>query len=97
MSVRLSTKSPRACSGLMYDAVPTTSLFGSAMVLAPSALRQGGWDHLTADFASPKSRTFVVPSWATLMLDGFRSRWTIPRWWAASRRSPICLAIRTAS
>ena len=32
-----------------------------------------------ADFARPKSRIFVVPSLAILMLDGFRSRCTIPR------------------
>ena len=64
MSARLSTASPLACSGLMYEAVPTTT---------PSTASTA------SDFASPKSRIFVVPSLATLMLDGFRSRWTIPR------------------
>ena len=29
-------------------------------------------------FANPKSSTFTVPSSVTLMLAGFRSRWTIP-------------------
>ena len=32
----------------------------------------------TSSFARPKSSTFTVPSALTLMLLGFRSRWTMP-------------------
>ena len=39
--------------------------------------------------ASPKSSTFTVPSGRSLMLAGFRSRWMIPRSWAASNASAI--------
>ena len=48
-------------------------------------------------FAKPKSSTFTVPSSRTLMLAGFRSRWTMPRSCAASSASAICLAIGSAS
>ena len=40
-------------------------------------------------FARPKSRTLIVPSFVTITLAGFRSRWTMPREWAASRPSMI--------
>ena len=33
---------------------------------------------VAATFASPKSRTFTVPSGLILMLAGFRSRWMMP-------------------
>ena len=48
-------------------------------------------------FASPKSRTFTVPSARTLMLAGFRSRWMMPCSCAASSASAICFAIGSAS
>jgi hypothetical protein len=40
-------------------------------------------------FASPKSSTLTTPSGVTLMLAGFRSRWTMPFSCAASRASAI--------
>ena len=43
--------------------------------------------------ASPKSSTFTVPSGRSLMLAGFRSRWTMPCSCAASSASAICRAI----
>src|SRR5438045_2275209 len=61
MSVRLSTCAPRACSGDMYAAVPTIN---PALVVSaglPAASRVLG------TFASPKSRTFTVPSGVILM------------------------------
>ena len=47
--------------------------------------------------ASPKSSTLTVPSGRSLMLAGFRSRWTMPCSCAASSASAICLAIGSAS
>ena len=47
-------------------------------------------------FARPKSSTFTVPSARTLMLAGFRSRWTMPCSCAASSASAICLRDRRA-
>ena len=75
MSVRLSTGSPRACSGLMYAAVPS---------LTPSWLSHTSWELASTDecsasgtidaFANPKSSTLTTPSGVILMLAGFRSR-----------------------
>ena len=39
--------------------------------------------------ARPKSRIFGNPSFVTAMLPGFRSRWSTPCRWAASRASAI--------
>jgi hypothetical protein len=83
-SVRSSTGLPLACSGDMYAAVPRTmpcmvpagdvsvgEFIGSAVgsLTRPVA---------SIALASPKSRTFTVPSGRTLMFAGFRSRWMIP-------------------
>ena len=51
--------------------------------------RSGGTPSL-ASFARPKSRTLTTPSGVILMLEGFRSRWTIPAACAASSASAIC-------
>ena len=46
-------------------------------------------------FASPKSRSFA-PALVSMMLAGFRSRWTIPCRWALSSASAISAAIFSA-
>ena len=98
MSARLSTGLPRACSGLMYAAVPRIC---PTPVIIASVVIAGDWDNPTApgaagasaNFARPKSSTFTVPSGRTLMLAGFRSRWMTPFSCAASSASAICRAI----
>ena len=47
-------------------------------------------DVVSSAVASPKSRTFTVPSGRTPMLPGFRSRWMMPCSCAASSASAIC-------
>ena len=81
MSARLSTGFPRACSGLMYAAVPRNMptpviIAGDVIVgdcdnpgIEPALLVSGAMS-----FASPKSSTFTVPSLRTFMFAGFRSR-----------------------
>ena len=71
MSLRPSSGSPAICSGLMYSGVPITSpVFVTFCASTPAA------------FAMPKSTTFTQsdPSrnFASMMLSGLRSRWTIP-------------------
>ena len=79
-----------ACSGDMYSGVPMmeparVSRFASG---APGPL------------AMPKSSTFTksVPSFrrSTKTFSGFRSRWTMPRWWAAPSARQICRKMGTA-
>ena len=98
-SLRLSITFPAACSGLMYAAVPMMTprsvkaglvIVGASASTAPSLAASE-----SSAFASPKSRTFTVPSGLTLMFAGFRSRWTMPWLWAASSASAICFAIRS--
>ena len=48
-------------------------------------------------FARPKSSTFTLPVGVTLMFDGFKSRWTMPRSCAASSASASCRAMARAS
>ena len=81
MSVRLSAGLPRACSGLMYAAVPrmtprcvtagdvNVGEFSRAPAANPAADVTG-----SSAFASPKSNTFTVPSLRTMMFAGLRSR-----------------------
>ena len=79
MSVRLSTVLPRACSGLMYAAVPR--IIPSARVAHRHGrrfVRSGVEPPPPTAFARPKSSTFTVPSGVILMFAGFRSRWTMP-------------------
>ena len=96
-------RSPRACSGRMYAAVPR--IIAAPVVIAGDVI-VGDIDSARADmvaatgsiaFASPKSSTFTVPSGRTLMFAGFRSRWMIPCSCAASSASAICFAIGSAS
>ena len=102
MSVRLSTARPRACSGDIYAAVPRIM----PIPVIAGLVSVGDWDEASdrtapppgsASLASPKSSTFTVPSSRTLMLAGFRSRWTMPRSCAASSAPAICFAIGSAS
>ncbi len=84
-SLRLSTASPVTCSGAMYRGVPITTPVRVSPVAGLSAPSSSGR-------ARPKSRSFTP--WAVRKtLDGFRSRWTMPRACsaesAASMPSPI--------
>ncbi len=54
--------------------------------------RHGGTGAAALDsvaLARPKSRSFTMPSGVTLILAGFRSRWMMPRSWAASSAAAI--------
>ncbi len=71
-----------ACSGDMYSSVPTT---------APNSVNSvRSVSFGPAALATPKSITFGtgLPSYnATSTLDGLRSRWMIPFWWACCTAS----------
>ena len=47
---------------------------------------------VSVSLARPKSRIFTSPSSVTMMLAGFRSRWTMPAAWARPSASAICAA-----
>ena len=81
---------PRACSGLMYGAVPIdrTGRGDKCRGLPDPASS-------SSDLARPKSSTFATPPEVILMLAGFRSRWMTPRSCAASSAAAICAAKRT--
>ena len=76
MSVRLSTGLPRACSGLMYAAVPrTTPAFDKVAVRVDGisgSLSAAFGPNITV--ARPKSSTLTTPCGVTFTLAGFRSR-----------------------
>ena len=98
MSDRLSTGRPRACSGDMYAAVPsTTPACVAAAVMVGERVTSGAEPSTTSAFARPKSRTLTDPPGVNLTFAGFRSRWTIPFSCAASSASPICRATARAS
>ncbi len=108
MSVRRSTGFPRACSGLMYAAVPRIVprmvIAGYVSVGELAGLEPGLSLSLRAPgsvganiFANPKSRTLSLPSGRTLMFAGLRSRCTTPRSCAASSASAIWREIDTTS
>ena len=93
ISERLSTGTPRACSGLMYPAVPsrTPSRVGDNVAVG-ELTRSSPAANGSAAFAKPKSSTFTRPAGVTIMFDGFRSRWMIPFSCAAPIASAICPA-----
>ena len=101
MSLRLSTALPRACSGLMYAAVP--SIMPTPVIIAGDVIVGDAVASMrpplagSSAFANPKSSTFTVPSGRTLIFAGFRSRWMMPCSWAASSASAICFAMGSAS
>ena len=64
MSDRPSTFFPEICSGDMYVGVPIT-IFVCVLLLE-------------AIFAIPKSMTFTMRSFVSMMLAGLMSRWTTP-------------------
>ena len=79
MSARLSTAFPRACSGDMYAAVPSTSptCVIAGVVIVGDCENPGEWEPAGSGviaFARPKSSTFTVPSVRTLTFAGLRSR-----------------------
>jgi hypothetical protein len=96
ISARLSTTFPRACSGLMYAAVPrmTPACVAAMLMVGESRDGAGGVPPI---FARPKSSTFTTPSALVLMLAGFRSRCVISFSCAASSAAAICAAILSAS
>ena len=67
----------------MYATVPRTA---SLSVIAASST-----------LATPKSRTFAVPSASSMTFDGFTSRWTMPCSWACCSPPAIWRASATAS
>ena len=69
-SLRASTRSPRACSGDRYCAVPITC---AVWVIV-------AWLSLMAR-AMPKSITLMSPLRVTITLPGLMSRCTMPDWW----------------
>ena len=81
MSARSSIElASRACSGDMYAGVPSM-LPVRVLCMSPPLL--------DTSFAIPKSRILITtgvraePSVARNRLSGLRSRWTMPRSWAA--------------
>jgi hypothetical protein len=79
MSVRLSTRPPRACSGDMYAAVPRITPCIVAAILSVGELLMSTGEGSSANaFAKPKSSTFTFPSGVNFTLAGFKSRWMIP-------------------
>jgi hypothetical protein len=74
MSARLSTALPRACSGLIYAALPRTTPARVPTAVTVGAFTESVPPGVPSTFASPKSSTFTVPSGRTLMFAGFRSR-----------------------
>src|SRR5665647_3317952 len=77
-SERVSTCSPRACSGDRYCAVPMTAWVW-VMVPAASAMAR----------AMPKSITLTAPVGVSMTLAGLMSRCTIPAWWEYSHHAGI--------
>ena len=100
MSLLWLTGLPRACSGLIYAAVPNTIpawvscrilvLVKSLSISFPSLATIG-----SKSFARPKSRSLVWPSWASMMLSDLISLWTILALWALLRPSATWRAIST--
>ena len=75
MSVRLSTTFPRACSGLMYAAVPSTIPSCVASIVSVGDLASSASDSsVSSALARPKSNTLTVPSGVIFTFDGFTSR-----------------------
>ncbi len=70
MSLRASTRSPLACSGERYCAVPMTCAVW-VIVAAESAIAR----------AMPKSITLTSPASVIITLAGLMSRWTMPPRW----------------
>ena len=60
----------------MYPGVPTMSP-ACVPTVVPAGVSAGSAKGVVA-FATPKSSTLTRPSGVSLMLAGFRSRWTIP-------------------
>ena len=82
MSLRPSTSFPCTCSGDMYWNVPRTMPFSVtgefAAGLDPVTVKLAAADACGGkDFARPKSNS-LTPVWVSIMLPGFRSRWTTP-------------------
>lgn len=80
-SARASAGPPCNCSGAMYAGVPTA---------VPAMVRVASCREVPpVEAASPKSSTFT-PLLPSMMLPGFRSRWTMPRACAAASAPAIC-------
>ena len=104
MSVRASASVPSSCSGAMYWNVPrivpcTVIPAGVVGNIDPLATVPAG----APVFARPKSSSLASggpkgpPLRTSMMLPGFRSRWTIPLRCALSSASAIWMAICSAS
>jgi len=74
-SVRASTSFQEACSGDIYDGVPTTLPYAVRESPISSVLSRES--NAAFSFASPKSEILACPRAATMILGGLLSRWTI--------------------
>ena len=97
MSLRASASPPSSCSGAMYWKVPRIVPRDVSGWLCCSAVGmlvacETGCLSGVASFASPKSRSFT-PDFVSMMLPGFRSRWTMPLLCAASRAPAVSMPI----
>ena len=96
-SERASASLPWSCSGLMYCTVPTMlprEVSGDSCVI--EAVASATETATGCSFASPKSSSFT-PAAVSMMLPGFKSRWTMPCWCMASSASAIWMATFSAS
>src|SRR5690606_27930868 len=98
----------RATAGehLIKHAAERPHVRAPVRVLAPGLLgahvggraeEDAGAGASTVSFARPKSSTFTWPSAVSAMLEGFRSRWTIPFSCEAASASATCRAIDSAA
>ena len=93
-SVRASASLPSSCSGAMYCIVPRIvpgTVSGLSCVVSADSVDTGD----TLSFARPKSSSFV-PLSVSMMLPGFRSRWTMRAWCALSSASATSMAYSSA-
>ncbi len=91
---------PRACSGLMYAAVPriTPAAVARAVSVGECVDRGRGAGRVGfEDLREAEVEELHLPSPVTFTFAGFRSRWTIPFSCAASSASAICLAYTKAN
>ena len=81
----ISSSFPAACSGLMYDGVPSACPAIVASARIASVSRRSCFPFTSFSpraLARPQSSTTVSPNCPTITLSGLRSRCTTPRLWA---------------
>ena len=96
MSARASAGLPSSCSGAMYGSVPTSVPGSATDAVAVAASVASSWWLAACSRARPKSSS-LAPARVSITFAGLRSRWMMPRSWAAARAPAIWRAIVTAS